>query len=490
MSDILNTFCRPEDVGVSPEWVADYINTLNEKRKVCHSFIMIRHGKVFAEGYWAPFHKDFKHRMFSVSKSFVSGAIGMLVDEGKISLNDKIIDYFPEKLPAEVDPYIAEMKIRDMLMMATCHPHGTTYKTPTGLDTKDWVATFFNPSYKPDHMPGTRFLYDTSSSHTLCALVEKLTGKPLLEYLKEKVLSEIGFSDDAWCIQAPEGTSWGGSGVLCTTRDLARYALLFANHGNINGKQYLSEEYIREATSAQIDNKEHGYGYQIWRQRNNSFAFTGMGGQYALVHPDKDLLLICTSDSQGDPEKYNGIPDLIFDAVIDKITDETIPYDDAAYDSLCSLISGLKVSHPAGEASSPLMAQVNNKTYALGENPMGMQSFTIRFTEKGGVLTYHTDRGDKAYPFGLAEYEDTFLPETHYHNEKICTPSGRPYRCLNAGVWQNENTFLLRTLIIDNHIGNMTAAFTFEDDKVSLNITKNCEWFLNEYLGCAEGKVI
>ena len=74
MPDILNTFCRPEDVGVSPEWVADYIRTLNEKRKVCHSFIMIRHGKVFAEGYWAPFHKDFKHRMFSVSKSFVSGA--------------------------------------------------------------------------------------------------------------------------------------------------------------------------------------------------------------------------------------------------------------------------------------------------------------------------------------------------------------------------------------------------------------------------------
>lgn len=490
MSDVLNTFCRPEEVGVSSAWVSDYIRTLNDKRKVCHSFMMIRHGKVFAEGYWAPFHKDFKHRMFSISKSFVSGAIGMLIDEGKITLDDKIVDHFPEKLPAEVDPYIAEMTIRHMLMMSTCHPNGTTYKTKSGLDTKDWVATFFNPDYKPNRHPGSCYQYDTSSTHTLCALVEKLTGKTLLAYLQEKVLSEIGFSADAWCIQAPCGVSWGGSGVLCTARDLARYALLFANGGRLNGKQYLSEEYVREATSKQIDNGEYGYGYQIWRQRGNSHAFTGMGGQYALYNPEKDFMLVCTSDSQGDPEKYNGIQDLIFDAVIDKIESETLPADDAAYESLTSLIDGLKVSVPFGEAQSPLMDKINGVTYELGENPMGMKSFTIRFADNGGVLTYHTDRGDKAYPFRMAEYEDTFLPETHYHNEIICTPSGKPFRCLNAGVWQDENTFLLRTLIIDNHIGNMSAFFTFDQDKVSLNIIKNCEWFLNEYSGSAQGQAI
>ena len=488
MSDILSTFCRPEEGGVSSEWVSDYIRTLNDKRKMCHSFLMIRHGKVFAEGYWAPFHKDFKHRMYSISKSFVSGAIGMLVDEGKIKLSDRIVDYFPDKLPADLDPLIAEMTIRDMLMMATCH-RGTTYNLPTGPEEKDWLATFFNPARKPDHKPGTVFLYDTSSTHTLCVLVERLTGKTLLGYLQDKVLSEIVFSEDAWCVQAPEGNSWGGSGVMCTTRDLARYALLFANDGRINGKQYLSKEYIREATTAQIDNGAYGYGYQIWRQRNNAFSFNGMGGQYALVVPDKDFLLICTSDSQGDPDNYNGIPDLIFDTVIDKIADAPLPQDDGAYGSLCSLIASLKVSVPFGDRYSPLMEKINGVTYTLDENPMGIKSFKIRFTEDGGLLTYHTNRGDKKFPFRLAAYEDTTFPETHYYGTRITVPADREYRCLNAGVWQDENNFLLRTYVIDDYFGNMSANFSFTDNKVSLTITKNAEWFMNEYPGTAQGMV-
>ena len=154
MSDILMNVCRPEEVGVSSDWVADYVRTLNARRKMCHSFIMMRHGKIFAEGYWKPFAQDKMHRMYSISKSFVSCAIGMLVDEGKIRLDDKIIDYFPDKLPEKVHPYVAEMTIRDMLMMATCH-NSTSYRRLT----MEWLSSFFNPYKEPDHRPGTVFNY-------------------------------------------------------------------------------------------------------------------------------------------------------------------------------------------------------------------------------------------------------------------------------------------------------------------------------------------
>jgi len=485
MPDILK-FCRPEEVGVSPDWVSDYIRTLNSRRKMCHSFLMIRHGKVFAEGYWKPFSQDMKHRMYSVSKSFVSGAIGMLIDEGRIKLTDKIVDYFPDKLPEKLHPLIAEMTIRDMLMMATCHNH-TTY---TSKD-MDWIATFFDPHHEPDHRAGTEFKYDTSASYTLDVLVERLTGKPFLEYMKDKVLRDIGFSEDAWCVEAPEGYSWGGSGVICTTRDLARYALLFANYGQVNGKQYISEEYARAATSKQIENNRnrHGYGYQIWRERKDSFAFNGMGGQYALIVPSKDFVFVCTSDSQGDPEDYNGIPNLIWETVINKISDDSLPMDDYAYRSLEHLISKLDVSVPFGDKYSPNMEKINGKTFKLEENRMGMDSFEISFTGEGGVLTYHTSRGDKKFPFGLARYEDTTFPETHYSGKRINEPANREYRCLNAGVWQDEETFMLKSYVIDDYFGNMAATFTFFEDGVRLKITKVAEWFMDEYVGEARGKV-
>ena len=177
MSDILNQFCKPEEVGVSSEWISDYIRTLNDKRKICHSFLMIRHGKVFAEGYWAPFHKDFMHRMYSVSKSFVSAAIGMLADEGQISLDDRIITYFPDQDDGNVHPLIHEMTIRDMLMMATCHKHNSY-----GVGDENWLRTFFHPHTEPDHPAGTEFRYDTAATYTLDVLVERLTGKTFLEY--------------------------------------------------------------------------------------------------------------------------------------------------------------------------------------------------------------------------------------------------------------------------------------------------------------------
>ena len=135
MSDVLQ-FGRPEEAGVRPEWVEDYVKELNRRGKMCHSFLMLRHGRVFAEGYWRPFHKDWLHRMYSVSKSFVSAAVGMLIDDGRLRLTDKIVDYFPEQRP--VHPRIEEMTIRDMLMMATCHQ----YSTYNGGD-MDWLHTFF-----------------------------------------------------------------------------------------------------------------------------------------------------------------------------------------------------------------------------------------------------------------------------------------------------------------------------------------------------------
>lgn len=492
MKDVLR-YSRPEALGVHPAWIREYVEEMNARGKMCHSFLMMRHGQVIAEGYWKPFHENWLHRMYSVSKTFVSAAIGMLCDEGKLSLEDRIADYFPDKLPENPHPYILEMTIRDMLMMATCHK----YSTYRGTD-MDWLQTFFQPHWEPDHKAGTEFRYDTSASYTLDVLVKRLTGKDFLTYLKDKYLREAGFSENAWCVEAPEGELWGGSGVMCTTRDLARFALLFMEKGEVDGKRYLSEEYIRAATTKQIDNaggsddrevSGQGYGYQIWMQWKGCYAFLGMGGQMAVCVPEKDFVFCCTSDMQGDADGYQiPIVKTLWKTVLDKMTDEPLPQDDEAYGGLQALLGSLEVSVPFGEKTSPMAEKINGVKYVLGENPMGMTDFTIAFEGEGGKVIYSTPRGEKVFAFGLGQYADTFFPETHYSGKRINTPLGKGYRCLNAGVWKDENRFLVRSYVIDDYFGNMAAEFTFTENGVHLQITKTAEWFMDEYAGSADGK--
>ena len=491
MSDILQ-YCRPEDAGIHPSWVEDYVNEVNRRRKVQHSFVMARGNRVFAEGYWKPFDRDWLHRMYSVSKSFVSAAIGMLADEGRISLDDPVVRYFPDQDDGNLHPLTYEMTIRDMLMMATCNK-GQSYR----VTDENWLATFFHPHSEPDHPAGTEFRYDTAASYTLDVLVERLTGKTFLEYLKDKALRELGFSEDAWCVEAPEGHAWGGSGVECTTRDLIRFALLFAHGGVVGGKRYLSEDYVTAATSKQIENLHdggkadscsgNGYGYQIWLTRNNGFAFLGMGGQLGLIVPDNDFIFACNSDTQGDIDGYHGFVDILFDTVIDRITDDRMDCDDDAYARLQTVLGALEVNVPVGAVYQPRQEDIDGVTYTLSENRMGMTDFRFEFHGSAGLLTYQTARGVRRFPFCMGRYADTTFPETHYFGKRIREPLGREYRCLNCAVWEDENTLLVRTYIIDDYFGNMAARFTFDGDSVSLNITKTAEWFLDEYVGTADG---
>ena len=168
-----------------------------------HSILLLRHDKLVAEGYFAPCSADSLHRMFSICKTLNAIAIGILAADGKLKLSDAIAGYFPDKLPEQVHPWIASMTIRDLLMMRTCHA-STTYKHDIK---KEWVESFFTTP--PSHKPGTVFHYDTSASHVLCALVERLSGKPLLDFLRERIFDAIGWSKASYVLKNDFGDSSG-----------------------------------------------------------------------------------------------------------------------------------------------------------------------------------------------------------------------------------------------------------------------------------------
>ncbi len=493
--DILRS-ALPEEVGVRPEWVSDFITALENRGMMMHSVLFARFGKVFAEGYYAPFKKNDYHRMYSVSKSFASMAVGCLIGEGKISLDDRVADFFPDKIPENPNPYVMQTTVRDCLRMATPYSEGVTYRHTDS----DWLATFFNPTKIPaDHPSGTLFHYDTAGTYVLCALVERVTDMPFLDYLKEKALRKIGVSEKIWCVKAPEGYSWGGSGVMCSTRDLARFAQLVMNNGEFNGEQLIPADYVKAATSRQIDNSlsghrtylsGNGYGYQIWMTHDDSFSFLGMGGQLAVCVPKLDLLFVCTGDVQGNPTTYNAVFEELWKQVIEKITEKSLPKYPAEEKALKEQLASLKCVLPNGEKTSYLAEKINGVTYKLNENRMGIDTLRVDFEGENGEITLVRSDEEKKIRFAMGEYLIGEFPETHYYDERIGTPANRKYRCMASALWTQPDKLAIRVYVIDNYFGNLNITLAYKGDEIALAMNKTAEWFMDEYNGVTGGRIV
>lgn len=473
----------PENLGIPSQVILNFLQRIDAERIGMHGFLLVRHNRIAAEGYWAPWSADRKHRMYSVSKSFVALAVGMMIDEGKLTLADRVADYFPDKVPATLHPWLAASTVRDLLMMATAHS-STSY----GRDDADWVWTFFNK--QPSHPPGTIFSYDTAATVVLTATVEWLAGMPFLEYMRPRFLDRIGFSADAWCVRTPEGGSWGGSGVICTLRDMAKVALACLNSGRWGAERVLPAEYVRAATAKQIDNSlggNGGYGYQIWCERENGFSFRGMGSQYAIAVPDKEFLFTCIADTQG-AAAGSAIPDVMWEEIYPHLADAPLPEDRAAQAALAAKLARLTVLPLPGNASAPVATAVNGAWYALEDNPMGITRLRLAFNGEQGTWEYTNGQGDNLLHFGIGRVLAGKFPQRNYFGAQIGVLPGIEYECLASAAWIDEQTLNLEVFITDDYLGGLRISFAFKGEEIGVLMTKQAEWFLDEYSGFAGGK--
>lgn len=474
MSKLMFDPVKPEVVGIDSLWIKNFLDRLERSHLPMHSFILMKDDKIVAETYYAPYKADTLHRMFSITKSFVSVAIGLLAEEGKLSLDDKIVNFFPEKLPeGEVSPYLGELTIRNMLMMATCH-RMTTYKAP---GVTDWVGSFFTTP--PSHVPGTTFSYDTSSTHTLCALVEKLTGMKLLDYLRVKFLDEIGFSKEAYVLEAPGGESLGGSGLMATPMDLLKFMYVITKEGKVGDKQLLWADYVREATACQIDTygksntweEMQGYGYQFWRTTHNGFCCYGMGGQYACYYPEQNMLFVTTADTQ----RRNGGTQLIFDAFYQEIYDKIgMPLQGSGID-LAAYLKSRSLAAVEGAHSSAILAQVNQVKYVLDKNEKGFIWMKLSVEESEGKLCYETSEGVFELAFGIGCNKVVSFPKYEY-------------KAAVSAAFRDSNTFLIKADLVDECIGNVYIQLVFKDDCVTVLMRKFEETMFNEFDGFISGR--
>ena len=481
----------PEKAGISSEKVLEFYKHLEKMDLSTHSVIMAKGDSIFSEVYWAPFNKDFKHRMYSVSKSFVGIAVGLAEQEGLLSLDDKFIKYFPE-YEDMADELLKTQTIRDMLSMRTVYRWGGENWFTSGR--ADRCESYFVK--KSEKVPGIFYDYDSSGSFMLGAIVERVTGMKFLDYLREKALKYAGFSEDAYCLTCPGGHSWSDSAIICTPRDLLTFAKFVMDKGNIDGKNYINEEYMTKAVSKVCSNYSNvsktytteGYGYQIWRFPENGFLFNGMGAQFAVCIPDKDFIFVINSDNQGDAEGKKKIFDGVCEILIPNLKEE-LPENEKAYKELMDYTDSLKLNCLKGETTSKTVDLINGKTYKLKENPMGIEWVKFDFEGEKGKISWKNAQGEKELPFGMGYNEFAKFPQTGYCDMVAAAPcEGNMYDCATSAIWDDEIKLVIKVQIIDKYFGRLAMSFAFEDDFIDVRMEKTAEHFLNEYEGTTYGK--
>ena len=366
----------PESQGISSETLVRLVERLRDEITAPNSLMVLRHGQVVAECYWPPYSPQTTHALYSLSKSFTSTAAGFAVSEGKLRLEDKLVDLFAQDLPADfanpvpTDKYdfLKKARLRDLLSMSGGQKREPGLKGLFPLDFsrpesgETWQKTFFTEPFCFE--PGTHFLYNTAGTFMVSAAVQQATGQTVRDYLVPRLFKPLNIDVPFW-EQSPNGISKGGTGLFLKTEDIAKFGQFCLQRGIWNGKRLLPAEWFDQAASKQSDNGigsdpnsdwKQGYGFQFWLCRFGVYRGDGMYSQFMIVFPKQDMVVAITSDSN----QYQGIVNIVFEQLIPQtgtpaVSETPLPENPQAQAAFGKLASSL----PSKDGASPSVTLEN-----------------------------------------------------------------------------------------------------------------------------------
>ena len=285
----------PESQGISSDLFAALLRELDASKDTeMHHFMALRHGKVICECNFAPYPKGMWHITHSMCKSITGMAIGMLIEEEKLKLDENIYDIFPDHINAFSKIFRPAITVENLLTMTS----GVTFNESGIVSGNDWLGSFLNASV--NGKPGTEFQYNSLNTYVLSAIVTKRTGETLTEYLTPRLFGPLGITKYYW-ETCPKGITKGGWGLFLCAEDMAKLGQLYLQRGKWNGQQLVSEYWIEISTARHLktQNDTYGYGYQLWmEQRPGSFEYNGMLGQNVIIYPDMDMVLVTNAGNK------------------------------------------------------------------------------------------------------------------------------------------------------------------------------------------------
>ena len=448
----------PESQGVSTESIRKFLAAANASGISWHSFMLLRHGNVVAEGWWKPYEPAFIHSLYSLSKSFTSTAIGLLVMEGKLDIHAKVTSFFAADLPANVPENLQQMTVRHLLTMNTGHAEDTMPKMRAGHDS--WVRTYL--AQPVDFAPGTHFLYNTGNTYMLGAIVHQLTGETLENYLRPRLFEPLGITGYDW-ETSPQGLNTAGYGLRVHTEDIAKLGQLYLQKGNWKGTSILPASWVEEATSKQTDSQvnngdwSEGYGYQFWRCTHGFYRGDGAFGQFCIVMPEHDAVLAVTGQSPDMQKSLN----IIWEHLPQGMQAGILPENSGDQAALKKELASLVLPVVTGSKTSTGSSHYHKKKWAVEANDLHVKSVEFTFSGKSCLLFVTSEDKTAALEFGWEEWLLNRPREMYIFRAGDMVP--KPTRIAGTATWINEHTLQLNVRFVEAIFGDVLTCVFGED---------------------------
>jgi CubicO group peptidase (beta-lactamase class C family) len=427
--------------------------------------MVLRHGHVIAEGWWAPYRAERLHALFSISKSFTSTAIGLLVEDGRLTLDDRVVDLLPDDAPSSVDERLDALRLRHLLTMSTGQ---ASDGLETAVGSHGWARRILGVPVT--HDPGTRFMYQTGATYLLAAIATRLTGERLLDHLIPRLLAPLGIDGATWD-RGPDGIDVGGFGLSMTTEDVAAFGQLLLQRGRWHGSQLVPAAWIDAATTAHIANGDpafpsdwtQGYGFQFWRGRHGSFRADGAFGQLCVVLPEQETVVVVTAGLEDMQQELDAVWDALLPALA---TGEPLAPDPEAHGRLAERLAGLCLPTPSGASTSPRAVVPHEARYRIdGGGTLDLSVGAAGRVEVGLVAP--------ALDARLVCGHGRWLDGGRTSTDGLRSGTDRgPSELAGAYGWKLDDWLEIRTWALDTAIG-WDIDVCFDGDRVDLELRQN-----------------
>ena len=482
----------PEAEGIPSPAILDFLQAVEghtHPLDAVQGFLLLRHGNVAAEGWWAPYDAQSPHALYSLSKSFTSSAIGLAVAEGRLTVDDPVLKFFPDAVLSNPGENLKAMRVRHLLSMNTGHREDTTAQVFGGRfaagwlgpsvrhnqdgtrrlspgEAEDWPRLFL--SLPVEHQPGTWFVYNTAATYMLSAIITRLTGESLLDYLRPRLFDPLGIQNPVW-ESDPRGVNLGGTGLHIKTEEIARFGQMYLQKGMWQDKRILPEKWIDEATQATSDNSNTqtnpdwtvGYGYQFWRCRHNAYRADGAFGQYCIILPEQEAVLTII----GGVRDMQAVLDKVWKHLLPAMQPGALPADPQAHKELYDKLAALSLPLPEGQASSPGVEQWSGKTYKLQINDLKLESVAIQFGDKRSTLLVRDEHGEHSIEVGYSTWLKGTTGARGHSDERIAA----------CGAWTAEDTYEVRICCCED-VHCPVLRFHYTRDGLKLEVDPNVSW--------------
>lgn len=463
----------PEAVGMRSEQVAALFDSLLAYPKTeIHSCIVMRHGKVVGEMYPAPFRAEFPHTQFSCSKTFVAAAVGIAISEKKLRLTDKLISFFPDKLPNIVSWQLKSITVEDLLTMRS----GFVVDTKMRTKSRQWVRDYLAHPMKAT--PGKLFQYDSISTYLLSAIVQKVTGMTVMEYLRRRIFQQLNIREVQWEL-SPEGITTGGWGLYVQSESLAKFGQLLLQRGKWHDQQLIPAEWVDAMMKRQVDaGKGSGYGYQMWTcNYPTAMQANGAYGQFIIVVPKEDIVVVINQCTMNDTSREQAY---IWNTLFRNMKSQPLTPSDS-WQQLkertwsLPLLEGAQTNNvlfnPKPKPGDPEPYQ--DKTFVLDKNPLGWSQ--LHFVADSLIEITDTARHTGLVELGYQQWKTSsvsFYPlYARYAVVGRFNPIRPPFRVGACYAWKDDE--LQAKLHFVDWMGSVLLRIRFQGDRLDIIAKEN-----------------